>query len=629
VSRLPRKRLLLTAAGVALAGALAPTLAGWWRPSVFFNFGPGDNSYLEGFEPMWEIDPEGADGLATHWSSYQSVVVLPLRLAGGRARLSYRFSRVYGQTAVVEVKVQGSPVDRFEARGGAYVERSVELPQSVLIPAPLRIEIAADSHEGKNRGLRMDWLRIEALGKGRVAPVSITVIWCAAISLFFWFIWLFTTRSIVLAGTLGFSLALSLFLYGALAGPFPLAHLIRFVGPAALLLMLAASALLTKLPAAALARYLPGLTVVAFLLRAGGMFHPLFYYPDLRAHADLARIVSEVGLDFWARPSHYISEQGVWAEQALGRTYAFPFSPVFHTLFLPLAHDLLSTMEAMKLFACLFSALEVPVVFYLGRRLADEEVGLWAAALSVVSPPAFFRLSYAFLAAIFAHLLDALALLFLARGAKGASAVFLGLALASYPGSLINFGLFMPLFTLALLADRQTRREGLVVLAVSALVALLVLGLVYREFLGVFWTDMFPRFLSGEARAGSFSLVAAAKMLAHRLWIFYDGLYLPLLCGGAIAWFARRGPARRFVLCWAAVFALLIFLRTAMPDLFSRVKEMLWVAPLVALLSAEALVRLRRWRLGRFLAPAYLSLLAAYGIGYYATLIAERFALAR
>lgn len=616
------RRILLTAAGILLAGGLAPTLAGWWRPIVFFNFGPGDHLYLRGFEPMWEIDP---DGLATHWSSYQSAVVLPVRFSGGRARMSYRFSRVYGETALVEVRVNGSPVDRLSVRGGAYLERSVELPESVLSSGPLRVEILADSHERKNRGLRLDWLRVEALGKGRVAPTDSTVLWGAALSLFFYLTWLFTTRSSLQAGAAGLALALALFLYGAVAGPFPLAHMIRFVAPAAVLLMVAAIAFPARYG------FIPALTVVAFLLRAGGLFHPLFYYPDLRAHADLARIVSEVGLDFWARPSHYITEQGVWAEQALGRTYAFPFSPVFHSLFVPLAGDLLSTMEAMKLVACFFSALEVPVLFYLGRRLAGDEVALWAAALAVVSPPAFSRLSYVFLAAVFAHFLDAVTLLYLARRAMVASAVFLGLALASYPGSLINFGLFIPLLFVALLLERKSRREGLVLLSVSAAVAAGVLLLIYREFLGVFLTDMFPRFLAGEARAGSWSLRATVEMLGHRLWIFYDGLYLPLLVGGAVTWMKRReGLARGFVVCWGAVFVLLVFLRTAAPDLFSRVKEMLWVSPLVALLSAEALAGLRRSLPGgRFVAPVYYSLLAAYGIGFYASVIVERFALAR
>jgi hypothetical protein len=212
-----------------------------------------------------------------------------------------------------------------------------------------------------------------------------------------------------------------------------------------------------------------------------------------------------------------------------------------------------------------------------------------------------------------------------------ASAVLLLLALASYPGSLINFGLFLPLYAAALLIAPASRREGFLVLAGSAVVAGVVLLAVYLEFLGVFLTDMLPRFLAGESRAGSFGLLPAVAMLFHRLWIFYDGLYIPLIASGLFLWMRKRtGLPRGFLICWGVVFLLLIFMRSAMPDLFSRVKEMLWVAPLVSLLSAEALAGVRRsLPAGRLLAPLYFFLLAAYGVGYYAALIGERFALAR
>jgi len=50
------------------------------------------------------IDP---DGMATHWSTYESHVRLPLRFDGSRFELTYRFSRVYGETAEVELRVNG------------------------------------------------------------------------------------------------------------------------------------------------------------------------------------------------------------------------------------------------------------------------------------------------------------------------------------------------------------------------------------------------------------------------------------------------------------------------------------------------------------------------------------------
>ena len=129
---------------------------------------------------MWEIDP---DGRATHWTSYESTIRLPLGFRGGRARLTYHFSRVYGQTADVEIRVNGVTADWFRVQGGDYVERSFELSRSVLETSPLAIDIQTDSHERRNRGLRMDWLELEAVdGRSRFIPVGRTVLWSALLS---------------------------------------------------------------------------------------------------------------------------------------------------------------------------------------------------------------------------------------------------------------------------------------------------------------------------------------------------------------------------------------------------------------------------------------------------------------
>ena len=57
VKRSTRSFFLL--ATVTAFGALVPYLAGYGNTALHFNFGPGDLAYLEGFEPMWEIDPDG------------------------------------------------------------------------------------------------------------------------------------------------------------------------------------------------------------------------------------------------------------------------------------------------------------------------------------------------------------------------------------------------------------------------------------------------------------------------------------------------------------------------------------------------------------------------------------------
>ena len=166
----------------------------------------------------------------------------------------------------------------------------------------------------------------------------------------------------------------------------------------------------------------------------------------------------------------------------------------------------------MKLAACLLSALEVPLLFFLGRRLSGDGAAFWAALLGVVAPPAFSRLSFAFLAAIFAHFLDTLVLAAMAARSREnripitAVTALLIVSMGSYAGSLINFGLFVPLFGLFLFTVARQRQVAVRLVGGSVLAAAVVLGTIYREFLGVFLSDMAPRFLTSEARAGTWEL---------------------------------------------------------------------------------------------------------------------------
>ena len=63
------------------------------------DLGPGDAPYVSGFAPEYEI----YDRLATHWTRYNAGVALPLS-ATVPVSVSYRFARVYGETAQVDVR---------------------------------------------------------------------------------------------------------------------------------------------------------------------------------------------------------------------------------------------------------------------------------------------------------------------------------------------------------------------------------------------------------------------------------------------------------------------------------------------------------------------------------------------
>jgi hypothetical protein len=127
------------------------------------NLGPGDAPYVTGFLPRYEIE----DKVATHWTTYDARIELPLSLHSGVASVSYRFARVLPETAVVEVSFQDRLLDRFECRGGIFQERRVTLGIANIAPAALSFHV--DSHDRKNLGLKMDWLVLETDGHTRVS----------------------------------------------------------------------------------------------------------------------------------------------------------------------------------------------------------------------------------------------------------------------------------------------------------------------------------------------------------------------------------------------------------------------------------------------------------------------------
>ena len=147
------------AAVLVLAPLLAARLGVSGPRVVTLNFGPGDAPYIAGFAPEYEID----DKVGTHWTTYHAAVALPLQVRGGPVDLSYRFTRGFGETAQVEVSYDGRAVDQFQCRGGTVLERKAAL--GVLPATPVRVGIVSDSHERKDRGLKMDWIRL-TLGPG-------------------------------------------------------------------------------------------------------------------------------------------------------------------------------------------------------------------------------------------------------------------------------------------------------------------------------------------------------------------------------------------------------------------------------------------------------------------------------
>jgi hypothetical protein len=619
----------VAAAALVLAPLVAARIGASGPRTITVNLGPGDGPYVAGFAPEYEID----DKVGTHWTTYHAAVRLPLEVRGGPVELSYRFARVFGETAQVEVSFAGRVVDRFPCRGGAVLERKASL--GVLPPTPVAIGIDADSHERKDRGLKMDWIRI---GAGSGARVRLTG-------------WAIGSPALVIALVLAFHLlagwaprdAVLLsapWCVAAVAGlvldPWLTHRLLRGI-PMAVAVLGGAGLVVAgwlrrrgRLSAESM-RALAALGLAAFLLRAAAVNHPDFYYPDQRTHARLVEKVQEGGLGFFVSPSRAIWEHGVWRTEAYGRTYAFPYTPAFHLPFtvLPLGYD--TMLLAMKLWAAAVSVVPIFLTWALARRLGTSVLG---AALLVLIPTYTSRLSFAFLPALFGHAFDLALLVWLAAHLDSiraprtwrAGAAWVAASQLAYVSGVMNTAALVLALVLVALVRRRPREAGALI-AMGLLASLVSVALYYRDFLGMV-LDLAPRVGGGGAHSPSRYPVQPFLLVAwERTRDFFDTLY-PLLAaaGVALMWRARATvgaatagiastDARRWlVLGWLGAYALLLAGRARMPDVFLHGHETLLVTPLVCLAAGEALTALaRRSRAGRLAAAALVAALALQG----------------
>ena len=138
---------------MALLGALAPVAASRLNPHVLFNFGPSDHTYLRGFEPEWEIDP---DGLATHWSSHSARVLLPAARPSVITGAMLGVGRVIGDTAII-VLLLGATL-RFNGVGEVPLLGTLRGTGSTLMaPEDLQMLGAAMASGDRDQVLRAMW----------------------------------------------------------------------------------------------------------------------------------------------------------------------------------------------------------------------------------------------------------------------------------------------------------------------------------------------------------------------------------------------------------------------------------------------------------------------------------------
>jgi hypothetical protein len=607
---------LIACGTLAALPALAALLGGRVPGTVELNLGPGDAPYVSGFTPEYEID----DRVATHWTSYVAQVELPLRVEGALA-VAYRFARVLPETAQVEVLLDGRTIDRFESRGGIFAVRRVDVGH--VPSAALSLAFRVDSHDRRNLGLKLDWVRFES-GPGGRARLQGRARWQAALVvalLVFLLRWAGWGAGHAALLALPVSAAASL---GLLASPWLLHRLLAGV-PVSLALLGAAlvgggRALVARgWSAVESLRLACALGILAFLLRAAAVNHPGFYHPDLRSHARFAQGLREMGPRGLASPRELVLEHGVWKTERRGRQVVFPYSPAFHAPFAlsPLGYD--DMLLAMKLGGAMLSIVPLVVVFALARDLEASRLG---AVLMVLVPTYTSRLSFAFLPALFGHAIDTAFILWLSRRLERvlsrpvwlAGTAFVALCQLAYISGVLNTGVLLVSLAAMLVMPIGLRIDpmrALAVLGMGALGSLLSLLAFYRHFLSAV-----PGLLQAPSPGAvpvyptqSFWAVALAR--THD---FFDGVLPALAVVGLIA-LVRRGRSRALLLGWTLAYLLLLLGRAKLPEVFLHGHETLLFTPLLCLAAGEALSLLgRRGGWGRAAAIALLALVAAQGL---------------
>ncbi|HEY2944117.1 MAG TPA: hypothetical protein VGN09_16910 [Vicinamibacteria bacterium] len=622
--------------GLVLLVLASPLAASWWGArgpfDVTLNLGPGDAPYLAGFTSSYEID----DRVATHWTTYDAAVELPLVVSGGPMTVSYRFARVFPQTAVVEVLFGGGVVDRFECRGGRFLERAARL--GARGPTPVVVGLHADSHEGQNLGLKLDWVRLAGTGRvtlrggARVAPVVVIALLLGLHVLAGWDL----RRAALL--TAPWAAAAS---YGLLRDPWLVHELLRGVVLALALFGLAGVSIGRVLLARGRAtapdvRAVAALALATFLLRALAVNHPDFYYPDLRTHARLVQVVHAAGLAFFRTPAAYIWEHGVWRTEAYGRTYAFPYTPAFHLPFalVPFGYDGLIT--AMKLAAAALTTVPLVLAWAIARRLGASVVG---AVLMALVPTYVSRLSFAFLPALFGHAVDTAFLFWLAgnldrireRGVWLRGALFVAACQLAYVSGVINISLFVAVLALCEAGIRRDARlrQAAAVLAIGVAGSLVSVLAYYRDFLPMV-LDVVSHAASRRGAAISVHPVQGFLAVAYaRTRDFFDGVYPVLAAAGLVLLFRRRRGAS-LLAAWLLTYVLLLLGRAKVPDVFLHGHETLFVTPLVCLAAGQALATLAaRGRAGRVGALALEAALALQGLAWQWRALSDQLGNAR
>ena len=600
-------------AALVLGAAAALTM--WLTASsarLLLQLGPNDTEYVSGFRPGgWERDGE----TRYHWTTHSSLVRLPVRLTGEGFLVRARVRRHMVEPAQVTVRVEGRAVHSFSIAADTKIAyRIVEFPLPRLDGRhPLAVSIESSSTDPRPLGVALDWLQIDARGTGRVRPLPGLLLLAAVLAMIAYA----APRVAGLPSALSAIHGVSVVIFMALASATDLLAADRILrdGFAAYVFVgFACAALGAWLHhRSGAARTVTGLLAAVVLLAVGLrlalVLHPRFYYPDVKAHAVVAYVLSKEGLStFLERYAQTQFRFSLGLQFQSGHWYAFPYAPGLYFLCWPLITIFQVRPEvAVSSVAAVFNSLGIVLTFVLARYLLQSEQGaLLTAVAHAVLPLYLVRLTMAYFPAVTGHVIDAAALTFLLLRLKGraspaawcALGVLLTLSLLVYSQALINIGLLASMY---LLLDTwkarapEDRRRQLALAVTVALAMGLALLLFYKRYVPVFLDmrhgvpmaeeeilldkqrversyaesrgEALPVGEEPDPYSGpGFGPLRGIHRVAARLFIFYGPFALTVLWGLYAVIVQRAGTERRYLAVWGALFFVICFLAGALPS---------------------------------------------------------------
>jgi hypothetical protein len=609
---------------------------------IFLDFGPNDGRYVSGFREDFEID----EPTLIHWSTDRALVRLPFYLRSPY-EVALRFKRHIEKPAEIRLFLNGEAIETFTAPQQHFAVRRFRDPSPG--GGVFELRLISSSEDPRPLGLALDWMSVRpSAGFASVVPTP-----SAFLALLSW-----VAAFYLLPRVLGLGSGVALASGAAAAAALTLAALAHKLWPVHATMTLGLRAHVVTLLLALfywwrrktegsffaepLARWVVLLVFAGMAVRLFALFHPDFYYPDVRTHGKFVSLIWTEGLSGFL--GNYIENQHrhlLGLQYVSGRWVAFPYPPLLYLSIYPLSLLQLPVEDWMKLVPTALLSVEALVLFVLGRQLGlGSRAALIAVSLHASARVLGFRLAVASYASLFGHFWDMIAILYviafferLRRPVYGAGlGLLVAISILSYAGSVLTLGILVPLLALAVALARGVSARGWTVAALAgwplagALTAAWLFYLAYiPELLG-------PSGGSDAAGGGSgistlveprLTPLAGLSMAFYRLRLFYGLLFALAAIAILVVFVRRRGKgfqalALPLALALSGTYLGMNFLRAGLGSthIFQFSKDDLVILPLVTLLLGGVLQAM--WERGALPRVFALALLAGWvGFGLW------------